>query len=978
MRKALLTLTAVLIAGAALSAEVKFTQPPTATQANAKVVIAFAVSVKTDVEVAILDAKGKVVRHLAAGVLGGEKAPPQPLKKGFAQAVAWDLRDDFGKPASGGPFKVRVRAGMKVAFGRTLGDTPYMISAISGMATDKEGNLYVFQRNFGYGSFYIQIFDSKGNYLRTMMPFAANLPPDKVSAYSYYDEAGKRFIMKNYSDVYPVSLPLSFRSSSLQLASTHVANGLFLTNGTSIFRVAKDGTPWKGKLDAGRLVGKDRGWNGKKALKRNQSVKGGKTKMGICPEGKFVYATLAYSKIGKDGKLANAHWKPGCIYRTEIGSGKSVEPWKTLNTGPLELLTVGPKGNLFALAISKGQVVVISPEGKVIGKLPVKTSARIDVHPKTGEVYVFVSKKLAYQRYQKTLTKFSGFKNARTVATLDFGVKRGGGGNLVVSFDGKTTGVWIGQVESGGGRVGRSDVTLYVDMGKEFVPTLKLHDKDPDALGNHDTIAVDRFTEDVYINDDYSGMYRYNGLTGKGGNLNKVAKNFKATDLCVGHDGNLYARTDRGKRYSGPLERLDRNLKPVPFGGSGTHLLSPYIYSRYGAGFGEKGIATSRDGNCFVTFMYGWTKYCTAGFGPDGKALKGNFLEGQVGKSGKAGSYPKELTSAILGPVPRTNGGLRIDSKGNIYIGVGQLPKGYKFAARYAKDKGYKALLGSVIKFGPKGGGWIRTNTKTNAIKEPVGTIPEGAKGLAMEAGHFILGAKQAYIGIGPFSGTYGTGRSSTGKRWCDCRSARFDIDMHDRLYLPNAVENLVRIYDNAGNKILDFGGYANYDSQYVPEGAKQPLVKTDYIPLGWPIGTGVSDEYIYISDQLNRSVVRVDKSYAATATCTIGGGPAKVTRAKTSAATASTTVLASSSNPSDKSDQSDKPDASIISKTPLRTPQSEVRSPKKVCTGWLAMARNYKSAGLTTSARKYLQKVIRAYPDTKWATRARAELTQL
>ena len=71
------------VVSAASGGEVRFSTPPTAKKAGDKTVITFAVGGRTDVEVAILDAKGKVVRHLAAGVLGAEKDPPKPLRKGL-------------------------------------------------------------------------------------------------------------------------------------------------------------------------------------------------------------------------------------------------------------------------------------------------------------------------------------------------------------------------------------------------------------------------------------------------------------------------------------------------------------------------------------------------------------------------------------------------------------------------------------------------------------------------------------------------------------------------------------------------------------------------------------------------------------------------------------------------------------------------------------------------------------------------------
>ena len=98
--------------------------------------ISFTLSAPADVEVAVLDAQGKAVRHLAAGVLGAKNPPPEPLKAGLAQTLEWDLRDDFGKPAAGGPFKVQVRAGMSVRFGKIMGTSPYTGVVTSGAPQD--------------------------------------------------------------------------------------------------------------------------------------------------------------------------------------------------------------------------------------------------------------------------------------------------------------------------------------------------------------------------------------------------------------------------------------------------------------------------------------------------------------------------------------------------------------------------------------------------------------------------------------------------------------------------------------------------------------------------------------------------------------------------------------------------------------------------------------------------------------------------
>ena len=57
----------------------------------------------------------------------------------------------------------------------------------------------------------------------------------------------------------------------------------------------------------------------------------------------------------------------------------------------------------------------------------------------------------------------------------------------------------------------------------------------------------------VYASDGVNRMWRYDGLMGKGGLLKKDGKPFWMTDVSVGADGLLYARTGEG--FSGALEK---------------------------------------------------------------------------------------------------------------------------------------------------------------------------------------------------------------------------------------------------------------------------------------------------------------------------------------------------------------------------------------------------------------------------------------
>jgi hypothetical protein len=120
MKPCVAMISTLLLAGVVCAADVppRFVKKPTAVRAGDKTKIDFSVDRDTDVAITVEDAKGKIIRHLVAGVLG--KNPPQPLEANTrAQSLSWDGKDDFGKVARGGPFRVRVQSSRRSTSSRT-------------------------------------------------------------------------------------------------------------------------------------------------------------------------------------------------------------------------------------------------------------------------------------------------------------------------------------------------------------------------------------------------------------------------------------------------------------------------------------------------------------------------------------------------------------------------------------------------------------------------------------------------------------------------------------------------------------------------------------------------------------------------------------------------------------------------------------------------------------------------------------------
>ena len=231
MRGLLIVLTLVVMSGFAAGAEPVFRTPPTATREGDKVIVSFEVARKTDVEVSVLSEAGTVVRHLAAGVLGGERPPPPPLEPGPAQRLVWDGRDDAGEPASGGPFRLRVGTGMHARLGGILGDPAALQGKVYGLSTDDDGNVYVASGSVYDATpvFSIKVFNARGQYLRTILPMPADLSADRAGEFGATRTADGHLLPKNHDPLVPyvhdggivTFLGNRIREGELWLLNTH-------------------------------------------------------------------------------------------------------------------------------------------------------------------------------------------------------------------------------------------------------------------------------------------------------------------------------------------------------------------------------------------------------------------------------------------------------------------------------------------------------------------------------------------------------------------------------------------------------------------------------------------------------------------------------------------------------------------------------------------------------------------------------------
>ena len=864
---------AVLLAVAAHSAfagDIAFATPPAAVKNGDGATITFTISEKADVEVAVLNSKAEVARHLAAGVLGGEKPPPEPLAAGLSQTLKWDGKDDFGKPASDGPFTVRVRAGSQFKFGRFIGEDPYTFGLVDGIACDEEGNIYIGANGGTHNQAVrtLRKYDPQGRYLKEILPFPPDLPPNSMKEVALYDQAAQRWVPRSVSCLNPEF----YATGDYRLAAASAKEGILFSSQQDVMRL----TP-AGAISGEHFALGQHPWpvyDAKNAEKDHYEhpwhYHEGAVRYSASPDGKWLYLTGPVPN-GEKRKKMDERFPLGGVFRMRLDGKDTMKlfvsvpaefngPWSKdsgklyKDSSPLGFTGTDAKGNVYVTDRQANRVAVFSEDGNALGEIAVKNPYQVAVHPVSGAIYVVRMVCNGWNSHAVAVDKFNNFeKGASPIATF-------------AKFDNKTVPYLALSVKDGNTSLwiaGSPDGLMALhDDGNALTPIETQFKRRAEAQVDWNRLAVDFQRDELYVADGGNRIWRYDGKTGEGQMLKQNNKPFAAVDIAIGYDGLLYIRS--GESFSGPLERFTRDLKPAATP-AGNHTLSNYIYSRYGIGNCEKGLGVGPKGECYISYMYDWTKYCISGFGPEGQPLPGPYLKGVAPNPAplERKKYPAGMDGATIGPIPSAGGGVRVDLNGNIYLGLAVKPQGLKVPEPLSKLDVNRAWTGSVLKFGPNGGAIL-------GIADSQSTQPDAPR-IALDNKLVAENALNLYWGLGSMSGAGPGGNSSC----CVCRVPRFDVDRFGRVALPSSYTSSIMLYDNAGNLISEIGKYGNFDAQFINPNtadgkAGRPTVNVPPIPMAFPSGAGFSENHLYVNDLTNRRVVRVDKSFTAESSCPI------------------------------------------------------------------------------------------------------------
>jgi len=384
----------------------EFNTKPSVDMQGDRVEISFETKSFCDTTIVIENSEGKIVRHLASGVLG-TNAPLPFQKNSKAQKIVWDGKNDQGDYIDNKErYSVRVSLGLKPQFEKNVLWSPYQrIGSKTPILTACDEGVLVFD---GKGVDHLRLFDHDGKYKRTIYPFPAD-KLNKVNGLNLHEfpQSKQKLPLKN-GHVQGTLLTSGYSSSGGDIFGTGRAAAAMASLGNQIV-ISESRLNW---------LGLDGSTNGKSLQGpsvtltaelgtihefRGGSYEIGPRSMAFSPDGKWLYMTSFFwgfswhqgtfhgvARMATDSNEPPKLWK-GSLKQT-IRRGDN---WKR-ETGeaPADFnqpmsVTCDSQGNVYIADYFNDRIQVFKQNGDFIRSIPSLKPTKVCVDPKSGEIYVF-------------------------------------------------------------------------------------------------------------------------------------------------------------------------------------------------------------------------------------------------------------------------------------------------------------------------------------------------------------------------------------------------------------------------------------------------------------------------------------------------------------------------------------------------------------------------------------------------------------
>jgi hypothetical protein len=916
----------------------EFSEKPTIERSGKGATITFASKANCDATVAIETNEGRILRHLASGVLG-VNAPEPFQKNALKQTLVWDGKDDQGRYVTDWEnVRVRVSLGLQPRFERTLNWEPHkrISTAAPLLAAGPEGVL-VFE---GRGVDHLRLFDHDGNYSRTIYPF----PAGKVDAV----DGLKREVFPQDNQKLPVKLGFveatlltSGTSSVIELAykfgDGYGATGLALQNGRiamtflNLNRLSIDGTSG-GLALSGPKTNFQTKWDSY-AGEGGGTEDIGPSSMAFSPDGKTLYMTGYLWRVTY-GTGQGEHSMQGVMKLDFEGSsppqvfaGEMNEEGSGTDNAHFRVPTsvaCDSHGRVYVSDFMNDRIQVFTPDGKHFKTISTPKPARVCIHHKTQEIYVFsyaqfgatnkILKETPFESrgFKNTLTKLGPVEDPKVMATMPIPLEGDGGGMFAMGPTYTATldswsdppVIWmvgrksnLSRVDANYWGMGMLDrrnadpwatngITLFVEkngklepkrsFGQEIAKTV-YRAKPPEfsrqRLFVHPPTGKLYIAEDLGFDKSFKEILEIDPESGK---VSGVELPFDAEDMCFDQDGQIYLRTEKMvARYEFP------SLREVPwdYGEENENI-------GFAAGSGGKrnklmsGLSTPgcrpvcwHQGGMYVSPKGNLVVSCVSrAQAPDKKESQGVFervREGFVGKPYSPQLYPGRARWQEIHIWDKHGKLVHEDAVPGLHIvngvGIDNDDNVYVLAAanRMLDGKAYfNSWEGTVMKCRPKKAKIISTGgaPEIPLQKENYPTRPPQLEN-GMIGTAWAENVEWMYGAVGFDGFNPHTGWS------CACWNSRFALDYFNRSFAPEVDHYSVAVLDGNGNLILRIGRYGNVDDG-------MPRVKDGGPPNPRPIGgdevalfhsaylTVHTDHFLYLADPGNGRIVSVKLNY--------------------------------------------------------------------------------------------------------------------